>query len=135
MLRDAVGDVVLQFACAAYDFGIIEHVGEDLPKMAHGHDREHVGRHEVRIDAGVVAGTESGPGHTGDGKRSAEAFVRHGITRVIVRAEEPVPRLGVILFGLEGVKDATHAGDERFVEMRGQSGIAIQQPCELDGVA
>lgn len=57
MLRDAVGDVVLQFACAAYDFGIIEHrVGEDLPKMAHGHDREHVGRHEVRIDAGVVAG-------------------------------------------------------------------------------
>lgn len=45
-----------------------------------------------------------GPGHTGDGKRSAEAFSSARNHAVIVRAEEPVPRLGVILFGLEGVR-------------------------------
>ena len=128
-------DGMLQRRGTTGDFTIVKYVDENPLHISHDHAGEHVGRHEIWVDAGVVAGAESGPCHAGDGKRSSGTMVGHAVARIVVRTEEAVMRIRMVKLGFEHVKDSTDAAYKRIIEMAGGSCIAIQQPRQLNGVA
>ncbi len=49
-------DGMLQRRGTTGDFPIVKHVGENPLHISHDHTGEHVGRHQIWVDAGVVAG-------------------------------------------------------------------------------
>ena len=128
-------DGMLQRRGTTGDFTIVKYVDENPLHISHDHAGEHVGRHEIWVDAGVVAGAESGPCHAGDGKRSSGTMVGHAVARIVIRTEEAVTRIRMVKLGFEHVKDSTDAAYKRIIEMAGGSCIAIQQPRQLNGVA
>ena len=132
---DAGADLGRELFGTGSDFLVLIDLTHDLRGVAEGYDGEHVGRDEIAVNAGVVAGTEAGPGHARDGDRRAVAVVRESIGGRAVGAAEIVRGLAVILLDSEKVEDAQGALFVLVVELARAAGLFPEKVRELHRVA
>ena len=105
--------------------------------IAQNNGCKHIGRDQVAVDAGIIAGTEARPGQTHAGfYQSALAFSGQGICVIAALTLEGIRGfLLVILFGLPYVQDGVQAFYEIVIKMVCTAGVFPEQICELNGIA
>ena len=136
MLLDAFINFCGQLFGALGVFFILIADAEHLGHFLEDHHGEHIGGHQIAVGAGVIAGTEAGPGHAGGGDGIALAFVMQGIAiAAILEAGEAIGGIVVILFHGPGVHDADHGVPEFFGEQIIGLGDFIILPGQAHGIA